>query len=76
MKDIATRVIARELNMEETHVSKVMTRNPVFVLSDTLAVEALQKMVQGSCFSILFYLHVCVNSDSLSILIYGLFVSC
>lgn len=46
-KDIATRVIARELNLEETLVSKVMTRNPIFVLSDTLAVEALQKMVQG-----------------------------
>ncbi|KAK4414127.1 CBS domain-containing protein CBSCBSPB1 [Sesamum alatum] len=46
-KDIATRVIAREVNLEETQVSKVMTRNPVFVLSDTLAVEALQKMVQG-----------------------------
>lgn len=46
-KDIATRVIAHELNLEETPVSKVMTRNPVFVLSDTLAVEALQKMVQG-----------------------------
>ncbi|KAI3954135.1 hypothetical protein MKW98_017959 [Papaver atlanticum] len=46
-KDIATRVVARELNLEETPVSKVMTRNPVFVLSDTLAVEALQKMVQG-----------------------------
>ncbi|KAH1235580.1 CBS domain-containing protein CBSCBSPB5 [Glycine soja] len=46
-KDIATRVIAREVNLEETHVSKVMTRNPVFVLSDALAVEALQKMVQG-----------------------------
>ncbi|CAL1375256.1 unnamed protein product [Linum trigynum] len=46
-KDIATRVIAREINLEETPVSKVMTRNPVFVLSDTLAVEALQKMVQG-----------------------------
>ncbi|KAK4436857.1 CBS domain-containing protein CBSCBSPB1 [Sesamum alatum] len=46
-KDIATRVIAREINLEETHVSKVMTRNPVFVLSGTLAVEALQKMVQG-----------------------------
>ncbi|XVE54477.1 hypothetical protein DITRI_Ditri03aG0084800 [Diplodiscus trichospermus] len=46
-KDIATRVIARELNLEETPVSKVMTKNPVFVLSDTLAVEALQKMVQG-----------------------------
>ncbi|CAL5327443.1 hypothetical protein CsSME_00007150 [Camellia sinensis var. sinensis] len=46
-KDIATRVIAHELNLEETPVSKVMTRNPVFVLSDTLAVEALQKMVLG-----------------------------
>ncbi|KAK4264529.1 hypothetical protein QN277_025691 [Acacia crassicarpa] len=46
-KDIATRVIARELNLEDTPVSKVMTRNPIFVLSDTLAVEALQKMVQG-----------------------------
>ncbi|XVE56563.1 hypothetical protein DITRI_Ditri04bG0021400 [Diplodiscus trichospermus] len=46
-KDIATRVIARELNLEQTPVSKVMTKNPVFVLSDTLAVEALQKMVQG-----------------------------
>ncbi|XP_072990071.1 CBS domain-containing protein CBSCBSPB1-like [Typha latifolia] len=46
-KDITTRVIARELKLDETPVSKVMTRNPVFVLSDTLAVEALQKMVQG-----------------------------
>ncbi|KAF0925526.1 hypothetical protein E2562_016713 [Oryza meyeriana var. granulata] len=46
-KDITTRVIARELKLEETPVSKVMTRNPLFVLSDTLAVEALQKMVQG-----------------------------
>ncbi|XP_057474886.1 CBS domain-containing protein CBSCBSPB5-like isoform X1 [Actinidia eriantha] len=46
-KDIATRVIARGVNLEETPVSKVMTRNPVFVLSDTLAVEALQKMVHG-----------------------------
>ncbi|GAB2269677.1 CBS domain-containing protein cbscbspb1 [Dionaea muscipula] len=46
-KDIATRVIARELNLVETPVSRVMTRNPVFVLSDTLAVEALHKMVQG-----------------------------
>ncbi|KAK7318283.1 hypothetical protein RJT34_02982 [Clitoria ternatea] len=46
-KDIARRVIACEVNIEETPVSKVMTKNPVFVLSDTLAVEALQKMVQG-----------------------------
>lgn len=46
-KDISTRVIAREVKIEETPVSKVMTRSPIFVLSDTLAVEALQKMVQG-----------------------------
>lgn len=46
-QDITTRVIARELKLEETPVSKVMTRNPTFVLADTLAVEALQKMVQG-----------------------------
>ncbi|KAG2565535.1 hypothetical protein PVAP13_7NG115917 [Panicum virgatum] len=46
-KDIATRVVARELKIDETPVWKVMTRHPIFVLSDTLAVEALQKMVQG-----------------------------
>ncbi|OEL29243.1 CBS domain-containing protein CBSCBSPB3 [Dichanthelium oligosanthes] len=26
---------------------KIMTRNPIYVMSDTLAIEALQKMVQG-----------------------------
>ncbi|KAK2445324.1 CBS domain-containing protein cbscbspb1 [Trifolium repens] len=46
-KDIARKVVAQEINPEDTPVSKVMTRNPVFVLSETLAVEALQKMVQG-----------------------------
>ncbi|XP_076898509.1 CBS domain-containing protein CBSCBSPB5-like [Bidens hawaiensis] len=46
-RDIVTRVVARELDLETTPVSAVMTRNPVFVISDTLAVEALQKMVQG-----------------------------
>jgi predicted transcriptional regulator len=46
-QDITTRVIARKLKLEETPVSKVMTRNPTFVLADMLAVEALQKMVQG-----------------------------
>ncbi|CAM8974927.1 unnamed protein product [Rhodiola kirilowii] len=46
-KDIALRVIARGINLSDTPVSRVMTKNPVFVLSDTLAVEALQKMVQG-----------------------------
>lgn len=42
-------MIARELKIDETPVWKVMTRHPIFVLSDTLAVEALQKMVQGTC---------------------------
>lgn len=46
-KDVASRVIAEGLKPEDTSVSKVMTRNPVFVTSDTSAVEALQKMVQG-----------------------------
>lgn len=46
-KDIATRVIAEDLRPDQTIVSKVMTRNPIFVNSDSLAIEALQKMVQG-----------------------------
>ncbi|CAH8353152.1 unnamed protein product [Eruca vesicaria subsp. sativa] len=46
-KDIASRVIAEGLKPDQTLVSKVMTRNPVFVTSDSLALEALQKMVQG-----------------------------
>lgn len=66
LKDIATRVIARELNLEETLVSKVMTRNPIFVLSDTLAVEALQKMVQG------WY----INQRNIVILAYHLCMAC
>ena len=40
-------MISQEVNVEETPVSKVMTRNPMFVLSETLAVDALQKMVLG-----------------------------
>lgn len=46
-KDISTRVIAEGLRPDQTVVSKIMTRNPVFVMADTLAIEALQKMVQG-----------------------------
>jgi CBS domain-containing protein len=46
-QDLATRVIAEGLKPEETLVSKVMTRNPLFVTCDTSAVDALQKMVQG-----------------------------
>ncbi|XP_057972449.1 CBS domain-containing protein CBSCBSPB3-like isoform X2 [Malania oleifera] len=46
-KDIASRVIAEGLRPEQTVVSKIMTRNPIFVNSDSLAIDALQKMVQG-----------------------------
>ncbi|KAF9598741.1 hypothetical protein IFM89_031409, partial [Coptis chinensis] len=47
LEDIATRVIAEGLRPEQTIVSKIMTRNPVFVGLDSLVIEALQKMVQG-----------------------------
>ncbi|TVU36963.1 hypothetical protein EJB05_18922, partial [Eragrostis curvula] len=46
-EDIAARVIAEGLKPEETGAVKVMTWNPVFVMSNTSATEALQKMVQG-----------------------------
>ena len=46
-QDVATLVIAEGLKPKETLVSKVMTRNCIFVRVETLAVEVLQKMVQG-----------------------------
>ncbi|MBA0617104.1 hypothetical protein Godav_026578 [Gossypium davidsonii] len=46
-KDIATRVIAEGLRPEQTVVSKIMTCSPIFVTSESLAIEALQKMVRG-----------------------------
>ncbi|CAO2153040.1 unnamed protein product, partial [Urochloa humidicola] len=46
-KDIATRVIAEGLRVEQTIISKIMTRDPIYILADTQAIEALQKMVQG-----------------------------
>lgn len=79
LKDIAMKVIAQDVNIEETPVSKVMTRNPVFVLSESLAVEALQKMVQGlfplkhqdsmydSCFRISFVAYYRFPQESLDI---------
>ncbi|GJS95771.1 CBS domain-containing protein CBSCBSPB1 isoform X1 [Tanacetum coccineum] len=44
-RDITTTVVVRELDTESTHVSAVITKNLSFVISDTLAVEALPKMV-------------------------------
>ena len=43
---MTTKVIAHGIRLEDP-VATVMTRKPVFVLSDTLAVDALQKMVNG-----------------------------
>uniref|UniRef100_A0ACD5XGM5 Uncharacterized protein n=1 Tax=Avena sativa TaxID=4498 RepID=A0ACD5XGM5_AVESA len=47
-EDISGRVIAEGCNPNETDVAKVMTRNPAFVMSNSSATEALQKMVQGN----------------------------
>ncbi|GJX63643.1 Rho GTPase-activating protein 5-like protein, partial [Tanacetum coccineum] len=44
-RDITTTVVVRELDIESSHVSAVITKNPNFVISDTLAVEAFPKMV-------------------------------
>lgn len=49
-QDIATRVIGEGLRPEQTIVSKIMTRNPIFLTSDSLAIEALQKMVNGELY--------------------------
>ncbi|KAK9053496.1 hypothetical protein SSX86_030130 [Deinandra increscens subsp. villosa] len=46
-KDITTRVLAEELRPDQIVISKIMTRNPTFVSSDSLAIDALEKMVQG-----------------------------
>lgn len=40
-------MIGEGLRPQQTIMSKIMTRNPVFVMSDTLAIEALQRMVEG-----------------------------
>ncbi|CAI9298781.1 unnamed protein product [Lactuca saligna] len=45
-KDIAKRVSAYEIDLVNTPVSKVMTKNPIFMLSDTLVVEAMKSIVQ------------------------------
>lgn len=40
-------MIGEGLRPQQTIMSKIMTRNPAFVMSDTLAIEALQRMVEG-----------------------------
>lgn len=58
-QDIATRVIAEGLRPEQTIVSKIMTRNPIFVTSDSLAIEALQKMVLGELYIFSHFFFIC-----------------
>ncbi|CAH1432917.1 unnamed protein product [Lactuca virosa] len=41
-----TGVLTNKIDLVNTPVSKVMTENPIFVLSDTLVVEALNYMVK------------------------------
>ncbi|KAF9952860.1 hypothetical protein BGZ72_005868 [Mortierella alpina] len=46
-KDLAFRVVAEGLDIRNTLISQVMTRNPFCVTTDTNATEALNKMVSG-----------------------------
>ncbi|GJY10534.1 CBS domain-containing protein CBSCBSPB1, partial [Tanacetum coccineum] len=46
-QDITTRVVSCELDIENNPISAVMTKNPVFVTSDTHGVKAFQKVVPG-----------------------------
>ncbi|XBI22674.1 hypothetical protein VPH35_063666 [Triticum aestivum] len=56
-EDISGGVIAEGLRPDATSVAKVMTHNPVFVMSNSPATEALQKMVQDL---LLFFLQITV----------------
>lgn len=47
LKDIVRSVVAAEIDYMNTPVSKVMTKDPQYVLSETLVVQALKKMLQG-----------------------------
>ncbi|KAF9917208.1 hypothetical protein FBU30_000881, partial [Linnemannia zychae] len=57
-KDLAFRVVAEGLDVRNTLISQVMTKNPYCVTTDTNATEALNKMVSGG------FRHLpCLNGD-------------
>ncbi|KAG0000959.1 hypothetical protein BGZ79_005280 [Entomortierella chlamydospora] len=57
-KDLAFRVVAEGLDVHNTLISQVMTKNPFCVTTDTNATEALSKMVNGG------FRHLpCLNAD-------------
>jgi hypothetical protein len=67
VQDIAGRVIAEGLKPDETYMAKVITRNPVFVMSNSSAIEALQKMVQGFLVVYFYQLEISVSVVSFTI---------
>ncbi|GJJ72844.1 hypothetical protein EMPS_05202 [Entomortierella parvispora] len=57
-KDLAFRVVSEGLDIRNTLISQVMTKNPFCVTTDTNATEALNKMVNGG------FRHLpCLNTD-------------
>ncbi|KAF9122782.1 hypothetical protein BGW39_009493 [Mortierella sp. 14UC] len=57
-KDLAFRVVAEGLDVRNTLIAQVMTKNPFCVTTDTNATEALNKMVSGG------FRHLpCLNGD-------------
>ncbi|KAJ4757542.1 CBS domain containing protein [Rhynchospora pubera] len=46
-EDIVKKVIAEGLRPDLTTVARAMTKNPIFIMADAPAIEAMQKMVQG-----------------------------
>ncbi|OAQ34256.1 CBS-domain-containing protein [Linnemannia elongata AG-77] len=57
-KDLAFRVVAEGLDVRNTLIAQVMTKNPFCVTTDTNATDALNKMVSGG------FRHLpCLNAD-------------
>ena len=59
VNDVTYRVVAEGLDLDETTVGEVMTRNPDTIGSDTTAIEALRLMQDGG------YRHLPVVDDGL-----------
>jgi CBS domain-containing protein len=46
-RDLLNRVVARDLDLDKTRLSDVMTRNPATISADSGAMEALRRMHDG-----------------------------
>lgn len=49
VQDLALKCVGDGLDVNTTLASAIMTRNPTYVSIDSSAVDALQKMIQGTC---------------------------